>query len=427
MTSRRRAALAAILILLSSPLQGQGIPPAQLPAVNAMVAFIRRMEGDARADAVRRGFESGSIRIAPVPDNDNADTNTDTGVITLNPGLIQQIHRADGKQNFKAVADWVATLKHEEVHAQQSTPFVIGSNIRRVLGAGCPHEVAGWRAGFQSYYDWIQALRGQMGTGSQADREATAAKLRELIKGFNEYRQNYPAAYGDLRITGRDGVPMDLAEAAQEVQGIAKVVDTALDDADFVVTTIPMVQSPKKGETFTVSANPRGGAFDTRAATNRESLYTYAWYADGAALGQTGRAIARKATRSEVLTVMVTDRHGRKRSGSCKVTVQEEPPPPVPPPTKAAPAKAPAKPAPPPAGTSGRKLHAPPDAMFDNNPAPAASKKALESQLNALRARHRELKAQLDRSGGHDAATSREMTEVYREYMALKKRYDAMK
>jgi len=422
MRPSRHAALTACLALLPGLLRAQGIPPAQLPAVNAMVAFIRRMEGDARADAIRRGFESGSIRIAPVPDNDNADTNTDTQVITLNPGLIQQIHRADGKQNFKAVADWVATLKHEEVHAQQSTTFVIGSNIRRVLGAGCPHEVAGWRAGFQSYYDWIQALRGQMGTGSQADREATAAKLRELIKGFNEYRQNYPAAYGDMRITGRDGVPMDLAEAAQEVQGIGKTVDTALDDADFVVTTIPMVQSPKKGETFTVSANPRGGAFDTRSAPNRESLYTYAWYADGAALGQTGRAIARKATRSEVLTVMVTDRTGPKPSGNRKGTVKEEPPPHRPPA-----AKPQTKSAPPPAGSSGRKLHAPPDAMFDNNPAPAASKKALESQLNALRARHRELKAQLDRSGGHDAATSQEMTEVYREYMALKKRYDAMK
>jgi len=65
--------------------------------------------------------------------------------------------------------------------------------------------------------------------------------------------------------------------------------------------------------------------------------------------------------------------------------------------------------------------------MFDNNPAPAESKKGLESRLNALRERHRELKAQLDRSGGHDAAASREMTEVYREYLALKKRYDAMK
>jgi hypothetical protein len=54
-----------------------------------------------------------------------------------------------------------------------------------VLGLGCPHEVAGWRAGFQSYYDWIQTLRGQMGTGSEAEREAAAARLRDLIKGFN--------------------------------------------------------------------------------------------------------------------------------------------------------------------------------------------------------------------------------------------------
>jgi hypothetical protein len=422
----RRAVLAACLLLLPEPIGAQGIPPAQLPAVNAMVAFIRRMEGDARADAVRRGFENGSIRIAPVPDNDNADTNTDTQVITLNPSLIQQVHRADGKQNFKAVADWVATLKHEEVHAGQSTAAVVGSNIRRVLGLGCPHEVAGWRAGFQSYYDWIQTLRGQMGTGSEAEREAAAARLRDLIKGFNEYRQNYPAAYGEMRITGRDGVPMSLADAAQEVAETQTAVDTALDNADFVVTTIPRVQSPKAGETFTVSANPRGGAFDTPSAPNRESLYTYAWYADGAALGATGRAIARKAARSEVITVMVTDRHGRKRSGSCKVTVQAEPPPPAAPAAKTPPpAKSAAKPPAPP--STGRKLNPPPDALFDANPVRADSKQALAARMDALRARHRELKAQLDRSGGHDAAASREMTEVYREYMALKKRHDALK
>jgi hypothetical protein len=229
-----------------------------------------------------------------------------------------------------------------------------------------------------------------------------------------------------MRITGRDGVPMSLADAAQEVAETQTAVDTALDNADFVVTTIPRVQSPKAGETFTVSANPRGGAFDTPSAPNRESLYTYAWYADGAALGATGRAIARKAARSEVITVMVTDRHGRKRSGSCKVTVQAEPPPPAAPAAKTPPpAKSAAKPPAPP--STGRKLNPPPDALFDANPVRADSKQALAARMDALRARHRELKAQLDRSGGHDAAASREMTEVYREYMALKKRHDALK
>jgi hypothetical protein len=429
-----RTVLVALLALAPVQLAAQGVPAHQQPAVNAIVNLIRQFEGQANADAIRQGFENGTIRIAPVPDNDNADTNTDTQVITLNPALVQQIHRADGKQSFKATADWAATLKHELVHAQQSTRTVIVSNIRRALGAGCPHEVAGWRAGFQSYYDWIQAARGRMGGGSEADREAAALQLRDLIKGFNEYRQNYPQGdFGNMRITGRDGVPADLSEAAQEIQGMEKEVNAVLDRLDFVVTTIPMVQNPKKGETFTVSANPRGGAFDTPSAANRESLYTYAWYADGAPLGLEGRTISRKAIKNENLTVQVTDRLARKRSGTCKVTVKEDPKPVGKPPVKPPPARhyTPGRQAsgsvqltPP---SSGRKLHAPPDALFQNNPQPPASRKTLENQMNALRERHRQLKAQLDRSGGNDAATSREMTAVYQEYLAVKRRYDAMK
>lgn len=51
----------------------------------------------------------------------------------------------------------------------------------------------------------------------------------------------------------------------------------------------------------------------------------------------------------------------------------------------------------------------------------------LEARMNALRERHRALKRILDASGGHDAATSKEMTEVYQEYLEVKKRYDSMK
>jgi len=47
--------------------------------------------------------------------------------------------------------------------------------------------------------------------------------------------------------------------------------------------------------------------------------------------------------------------------------------------------------------------------------------------MNELRERHRALKAVLDASGGHDAATAREMQEVYQEYLEVKKRYDALK
>ena len=51
----------------------------------------------------------------------------------------------------------------------------------------------------------------------------------------------------------------------------------------------------------------------------------------------------------------------------------------------------------------------------------------MEDQLNKLREEHRALKAQLDASGGYDAATSKEMTAVYQEYLKLKKALDAAK
>jgi hypothetical protein len=47
--------------------------------------------------------------------------------------------------------------------------------------------------------------------------------------------------------------------------------------------------------------------------------------------------------------------------------------------------------------------------------------------MNALRERHRDLKRVLDASGGHDAATSREMREVYQEYLEAKQRFESLK
>jgi hypothetical protein len=60
-------------------------------------------------------------------------------------------------------------------------------------------------------------------------------------------------------------------------------------------------------------------------------------------------------------------------------------------------------------------------------PPPGNDRKSLEARMNDLKERHRSLKRILDASGGHDAATSREMTAVYQEYLQVKKRYDAMK
>ena len=44
----------------------------------------------------------------------------------------------------------------------------------------------------------------------------------------------------------------------------------------------------------------------------------------------------------------------------------------------------------------------------------------IQDEMNALKEKHRTLKAKLDASGGYDEATSKEMTGVYKEFMRLK-------
>lgn len=177
----------------------------------------------------------------------------------------------------------------------------------------------------------MESLRLKMGSGSEADRVAVALQLRDLVKGFNDYRQNYPNNFGAMRITGRESVPTDLDDAVEEVQQLGNAANATLERLDFVVTTKPFVWTAKKGESFTVTANPWGGEFDKNPdAPNREKLYTYVWSADGVPLvGLTGPSITRKATKSENITVQVTDRLARKRSGTCKITVKEDPKPTV--------------------------------------------------------------------------------------------------
>jgi hypothetical protein len=60
--------------------------------------------------------------------------------------------------------------------------------------------------------------------------------------------------------------------------------------------------------------------------------------------------------------------------------------------------------------------------------APVGNDRAsLEARMNELKEHHRALKRVLDASSGTDAATSREMTAVYQEYLQAKKAYDAAK
>jgi len=44
----------------------------------------------------------------------------------------------------------------------------------------------------------------------------------------------------------------------------------------------------------------------------------------------------------------------------------------------------------------------------------------IQDEMNALKEKHRTLNAQLDASGGEDAAVSKEMTGIYQEFMRLR-------
>jgi hypothetical protein len=312
-----------ILLAWGGAAAAQSLPKDQRPAVDALVTFFQRFGTSAEAQQVRRDFESGRLRIAPVPEDDNADTDTERGLITLNPRLLQEIQRADGQQSFKATADWAATIRHEQVHARQSTRSVIASNAQRAMGLGCPHEVAGWGAGFQAYFDWMERLRRQMGTGSEADRETAASELRELTRSFQEYRQNYPKTqFGDLRINDREGIPISLDQAGDIAANLRKAADAVLERIGFVVRLLPRILTTSPGASFTITAQPQGGAFDEDGKGDKDRLYTFVWLADKARLADAGRTLTRKAGRTELLTVEATDRHGRKRSATCQVTVQ---------------------------------------------------------------------------------------------------------
>lgn len=51
----------------------------------------------------------------------------------------------------------------------------------------------------------------------------------------------------------------------------------------------------------------------------------------------------------------------------------------------------------------------------------------LQDEMNALKEKHRALKTQLDASGGNDAATSQEMTAIYKEFMKLRTLVETLK
>lgn len=330
------------MLLVAATLAG-ALPPTHQQAVKAITDFISRFDGQEAAKGLLQDFEKERIRIGPVPDNDRADTNADTKQIILNTSLLEEIHPPQGGTDFQSAASWAATIKHEKVHAGQSTMFIMASNAQRHLGFGCPHEAEAWSAGIQSLYDWAGKLKGKLSGGTEAEREQAAEEMRGLAAAFALDKSEFlKKGYGKLNLSGWDGAPVSAVEADAAMLGLKKQADQILERMDFEVKVNPHLLFPNSGETYTVQAEPLKGAFARRMAGETaetkerrlREMYTYAWYADGTALGEGSRTLSRKATRNEVIRVEVMDRLARKRDGSCTVTVQglqgpaKKPPPP---------------------------------------------------------------------------------------------------
>lgn len=315
----------------------------QRRAVDSLVRFLRQFGRAGEADELESSVRAGRIRIGPVPDNDNADTNIDTKVITLNTRMVEQILQPS-LEGWKFTADWAATIRHEQVHATQSARDVIASNVRHEAGGDQPHEIPAWGAGFQATYDWMNRLIDQLAhTSGEAAREAVAQQVRALAQNFIVYEQNYtPQRIGTLRLVDKDQLPVPLADALAAARRAVTSANAILVRADFRIRANPPKLTAKAGETIHVSAVRYGGAYgDPTKANTNDGAFTYRWIVGGKTVGQ-GRSIARVVTKSENLVVEVQDQVGAKRSATCVVTVEPAPA-----------ARAAAQPAPAPAAGSG--------------------------------------------------------------------------
>ncbi|HOY68082.1 MAG TPA: hypothetical protein PLP29_14430 [Candidatus Ozemobacteraceae bacterium] len=303
--------------------QPQQFTPHQQKAIDSIVGFYRRFEGESAATELRSRFDTGKIRVGPVEDNDNADTNVDTKVITLNEKMAEEVitgssrSQDPGTEDFKATADWAATIKHEYVHAGQKASLITRSTAQwEMTGTGYPSEVEGWQAGFQSYLTWLSMVRGKLNSNLESEREDAAAEVKDLCEGFLNYRQNYNTRYGAIALTSceqdKDRVTLD--EAAREVEDLKASAERILDRTGFKVFTNPRVCNPQEGQVYELKASLRG--------REAKDILHYRWYVDGVRMEPTGPVFRRTAKKTESVRLEVTDSFCSKRDYTCHVTVK---------------------------------------------------------------------------------------------------------
>jgi hypothetical protein len=293
---------------------------AEKTAREAIIGFFKTYGMKGEADQVQKDFEAKRVKFGPVPDGDNADTDVVKKVVTIKADMVHQIVKADGTVDFYALANAASTLRHEHIHVAQDLTDVIASNARWFIGRGRPHEVSAWGAALQSLYDWAHSELEPFRSTNEAQREAAASRIRDLVAVFKHTLNDYVTAYGGLALVDREGVPLSMRDALAEMERMDASAKVVLERAGFAVKALPPVQFPRRGERFRVEAGVKGSA---------PGGLTYRWLSGGTPLGVTTASITRTATGDERLTVEVQDSLGRKRSADCVVTVQRPAPAPV--------------------------------------------------------------------------------------------------
>lgn len=289
---------------------------------DSVASFLSRYGKDAKGAWVSASFKTRHIYFA-----DSVDSGVDDhDHVFLRRTMVPLVQQRDDVARFRALADLAATILHEETHLGQSHSSQGASRLRQLAGGDHPSEVEAWRSGFQAYRDFMQRQEVRLdAVTAQADREREAAKLRALLKSFEQYRVEYEAPgkhFGTMRFN--DGVL--LADEAERVRKRLKDMDALLGGADFTARIMPHKVVVRPGTQITLRATAQGGAFNPQTGRGNLSTYAFYWYAGGKKLLEEGPTLTRTVAQSGVVTVQAVDRLGAKSSeGTCEIIVDNSP------------------------------------------------------------------------------------------------------
>lgn len=169
------------------------LTPPERDVLSKTAAFLDRVGDKASAERLRSALNKGTVKFGATAGNENASCPVGKEDVTINPAVLASFSVPG--QEFAAVADLAATLKHEFKHADQDAlKFAKDEAVHRGISGGFhASEAEAWQVAFQSYFDWIQHFQARMSNPSlpAVQREKAAAECFALTKSFEVYRNCY--------------------------------------------------------------------------------------------------------------------------------------------------------------------------------------------------------------------------------------------